>query len=104
VRVSSGKVLLGVPGLRSLDEAEPTTPGLQLANFFAGDSSLRGGVRVALRDVNGDRRADLLAGSGQNEAARVRVYRAGVLLANGPAEQELDPFGGAVLANGVFVG
>jgi hypothetical protein len=35
-----------------------------LANFFAFDSSDRGGVQVAVKDVDGDDRLDLLAGSG----------------------------------------
>ena len=40
------------------------------------------------------------------ESSRVRVYRGTTLLATADpaADQELDPFGGAVLAGGVFVG
>jgi hypothetical protein len=74
-----------------------------LADFFAGDPALRGGVRVLLRDADG--RADLVTGSGEGEPSRVRVYRSANLLANpSPAsDQDLDPFG-AVLADGVFVG
>ena len=75
-----------------------------MANFFAGDPNLRGGVRVAVADTDGDGRADFVTGSGEGEASRVRVYKAATLLAAGPADQELDPFGGAVLDGGVFVG
>jgi uncharacterized delta-60 repeat protein len=75
-----------------------------LADFFAGESSLRGGVRVATRDADGDGRAALVTGSGEEEPSRVRVYDSGTLLAGGTTpDQELDPFG-AVLADGVFVG
>jgi hypothetical protein len=100
IRVVNGAALLTTrPG--SLDD--PAANGLGLANFFAGDVALRGGVHPAFRDANGDGRADLLAGSGEGEQSRVRVYLAGTLLSGGAADQELDPFG-AVAPNGVFVG
>ena len=101
MRLFDGRALLAAGPFSNLDEV----PTAQFANFFAGDSSLRGGVRVALRDADGDGRADLLAGSGEGEPSRVRVYSAGNLLANPTptADQELDPFG-ATLAEGVFVG
>ena len=74
-----------------------------VANFFAGDSTSRGGVRVAVRpDAAG--RPQLVTGSGDGEAARVRVYKPATARSGGAADQELTPFGGAVLANGVFVG
>lgn len=90
----------------ALGERFASESGAELANFFAGDSSLRGGVRLALKDATGDGRADLVTGSGEGEPSRVRVYRSASLLANPTpaADQELDPFAGAVLANGVFVG
>jgi hypothetical protein len=93
--------LLAAGSFTNLDEVGTA----QLANFFAGDPGLRGGVRPALKDADGDGQADLIAGSGEGEASRVRVYRSANLLANPTpaADQELDPFG-AVLADGVFVG
>jgi hypothetical protein len=102
VRVFDGRSLLGAGHFDSLDEVAFA----QRANFFAGDPKLRGGVRIALRDVNGDASTDLVTGSGEGEASLVRVYTSANLLANlEPApDQELDPFGGAVLAGGVFVG
>lgn len=45
-----------------------------LADFFAGDPSTRGGVRVAAADLNGDGRADVLVGSGENTGSRLIVY------------------------------
>jgi len=101
VRLFDGAALLAAGPFTNLDEVGSA----QKANFFAGDSDLRGGVRLALRDADGDGEADLVTGSGEGEPSRVRVYRAANLLANPSpaADQELDPFG-AVLADGVFVG
>ncbi|HET6574464.1 MAG TPA: FG-GAP-like repeat-containing protein, partial [Fimbriiglobus sp.] len=101
VRLFDGAGLLAAGPFTNLDEI----PTAQRANFFAGDSARRGGVRVALRDADGDGKADLVTGSGEGEPSRVRVYRSATLLANPTpaADQELDPFG-AVPADGVFVG
>jgi uncharacterized delta-60 repeat protein len=101
VRVFSGQGLLAAGGFASLDDV----PAAQLANFFAGDASLRGGVRLALKDADGDGKAALVTGSGEGEPSRVRVFKSANLLANPSpaADQELDPFG-ATLADGVFVG
>jgi hypothetical protein len=78
-----------------------------IANFFvAGNSSDRGGVRVAAKDADGDDKADVAAGSGEGSAARVRVYLGKDFAGGGEpaAFQDLAPFGGAVLADGVYVG
>jgi hypothetical protein len=101
VRLFDGQALLAAGPFSNLD----AVPAAQRANFFAGDSSLRGGVRLALKDAAGDGRADLVAGSGEGEPSRVRVYLLFRLLTelNPSVGQELDPFG-AVLADGVFVG
>ena len=100
VRLFDGKALVAAAPFTSLDDI----PTAQVANFFAGDTVLRGGVRLALRDADGDGKADLVTGSGDGEPSHVRVYRAATLLAGGTApDQDLDPFG-ATLANGVFVG
>ena len=79
-----------------------------VANFFvAGNDAARGGVRLAVKDIDGDNFADLVAASGENQLARVRVYRGStVTQPNGmepPLFQEFDPFGTAI-AEGVFVG
>lgn len=85
-----------------------TAYGNPIANFFvANDSLTRGGVRLAVKDIDGDDRADLITASGDNLSSRVRVYRGATIpQPNGvepPLLQEFDPFG-LVLANGVFVG
>jgi len=77
-----------------------------VANFFvANNSADRGGARVGVVDANGDGRADLAVGSGPGQPARVRVYLAQNVTANGePAPfQDLFPFTGEVLTDGVYV-
>ncbi len=79
-----------------------------VANFFvAGNDAARGGVRLAVKDIDGDNFADLVAASGENQLARVRVYRGATIpQPNGmepPLFQEFDPFG-STIADGVFVG
>ena len=51
-------------------------------------------------------KAEVVAGSGDGVASRVRVYYGKNIAATGePAGfQDLDPYAGAVLATGVFVG
>lgn len=78
-----------------------------VANFFvAGNTNDRGGVRVAATDADGDNKADLAVGSGENVASGVRVYLGSNFTA--PTEpttvQSLNPFNAAVLAGGVYVG
>jgi hypothetical protein len=78
-----------------------------IANFFvAGNSTDRGGIRVGVVDADGDGKADVQAASGENVAARVRVYlgKDFTTAAEPTAFQDLTPFGGAVLTGGVFVG
>jgi len=101
VRLFDGEALLAAPTFSNVDAI---TGSAQRANFFAGDVALRGGVRLALHDLDGDGRADLAAGSGAGEPSHIRVYTATTLMTGSTtSDQDLDPFG-AVLANGVFVG
>jgi hypothetical protein len=74
------------------------------ANFFAGDTSNRGGVRVAARDLDGDGFADLVAGSGTGAGSRVTGYSGRGAPANG-APVELFAFNALPgFTGGVFVG
>jgi hypothetical protein len=45
-----------------------------LADFFAGDPSSRGGIRVAVKNLDGDNQADLVVGSGEGSGNRVTAY------------------------------
>ncbi|HUR53317.1 MAG TPA: FG-GAP-like repeat-containing protein, partial [Gemmataceae bacterium] len=65
-------------------------------DFFAGEPSNRGGVRVAVADLDGDARADLVAGSGSGGGSRVTTYRGETVALSFDA---LPGFSG-----GVFVG
>ena len=74
-----------------------------VADFFAGDPASRGGVRLAVT-ADADGQPQLVAGSGSNQAAAVRVYTPAAARSGGTAAQTLTPFGGAMLADGVYVG
>ena len=45
-----------------------------LFNDFLGDINNRGGVRVAAKNLNGDRNTDILVGSGEGGGSRVEAY------------------------------
>src|SRR5262249_2642501 len=78
-----------------------------LANFFvAGNSTDRGGIRVAAADVDGDNRVDVAVGTGLGVVSRARVYFGNVFTGGGEpgVSQDFDPFAGAPLADGVYVG
>ncbi|HEY8504066.1 MAG TPA: trypsin-like serine protease [Gemmataceae bacterium] len=91
----SGAELVGSGGTRF----EP------VVNFFAGDVTSRGGVRVRAKELDGDNRTDLVTGSGDGEQPLVRVYAGSDLggAASPSPLRELDPFPGAA-PGGVFVG
>ena len=77
---------------------------VNLANFFGGDISSRGGIRVAVKNLDGDTKADLVVGSGTGAGSRVTGYLGKNIEVSGvPTGQFdfelLDGFSG-----GVFVG
>jgi hypothetical protein len=77
-----------------------------VGNFFVpGNAADRGGVRLAVKDADGDAKLDVVAGSGEGSPSRVRVYLGKNFSgASEPAAfQDLDPFA-AALPGGVFVG
>ena len=74
VRIIDGATLLTTSSITTLDAAVALTPSLQIGNFFAGDASRRGGVRVAVKDLDGDRKLDLLVGSGNGDGSKVTAY------------------------------
>jgi hypothetical protein len=76
-----------------------------LANFFAGDPALRGGVRLATRDIDGDGKADILTGDGTGSGSTVRAYAATLFPATSATPTptfQFDAFPG--FTGGVFVG
>ena len=93
----------GGPRIFALSGQELVTadPDVQLANFFAGNSDSRGGVRVAAKDLDGDGYADLVAGAGEDAGAEVRVYVGAETEADGEPATFLDF---EAFPGGVFVG
>ena len=74
-----------------------------LANFFAGNAANRGGVRVAVKDLDGDLYADLVVGDGTGAGSHVTAYSGGNLTADVASPTlEFDAFPGST--GGVFVG
>jgi hypothetical protein len=47
---------------------------IRSADFFAGDVTGRGGIRVAVKNLDGDGFADLVVGSGTGAGSRVTAY------------------------------
>ena len=75
--------------------------GSILQDFFAFDSTQRGGVRLALADINGDGRQDIVCTTGEGVPTRVRVFdgtNLNVLLDFAPYEMQFT--GGAYIAAG----
>jgi hypothetical protein len=100
VRVFDGAKLLSSPPFQNVDEI----PAAQTNNFFAGDSTNRGGIRLTAKPLDTDSRADLIAGAGENAGAQVTVYNGTSLAAAADPTKDLDFLGFENFAGGVFVG
>lgn len=70
------------------------------ASFFAYDPAFMGGVRVAVGDVNGDGRADLITGSGPGGPPTVRTWD---ITTQGPVQLMSFLAGPQNFKGGVFV-
>jgi len=80
-----------------------TTPE-RVVDFFAGDPNNRGGVRVSVKSLDGDEKADLVIGAGPGAGSRVTTY-AGKNLGANLTPAELSSFDGfPEFSGGVFVG
>jgi hypothetical protein len=96
-----GPRVLVVDG-KSLVQSGPADP-TAVANFFAGDPDNRGGVRVAVKNLDGDGLADVVVGDGSGAGSRVTAY-AGKDLAAGVSGEAFDTDAFAGFGGGVFVG
>ena len=96
VRIFTGAGLLGAARtVGTLDDI----PQLQVANFFGGDVEHRSGTRVTVKNLDGDRFAEVLVGSGAGAGNRVTAYAGKTVPGNGtPTLLAFDGTGG------VFVG
>jgi hypothetical protein len=93
----------GAPRVTVFD-GESVVAGVQrvMANFFAGPSENRGGIRVAVRDFNLDGFADVITGPGGTDGSRQKVFDGAALATGDPALLlERDPFPG--LSFGIYV-
>ena len=81
-----------------------TSTRTQLANFFAGDTDNRGGVRVTAKNLDGDDRADLVVGDGTGAGSTLTAYTGSTIPTDGlpPELYEFEAFAG--FANGIYVG
>jgi hypothetical protein len=80
-----------------------TNTAVRSADFFAGDVNNRGDVRLAVKDLDGDTKADLLTGSGTGAGSTVTAYTGASLAAGNPTQTfAIDAFPG--FNGGVFVG
>jgi hypothetical protein len=73
--------------------------GKALYGFFADDPNFRGGVRVALQDVNGDGKDEIITGTGPGAPSKIRLWQNG---STTPIE-EFYAFDASYLG-GVYVG
>jgi hypothetical protein len=98
-----GPRVLVVSGRRLLSAGAVAAIDAPVANFFAGDTENRGGIRVAAKNLDGDDRGDVVAGAGTGAGSRVTAYLGAVLSAGSTvAELSFDAFPG--FPGGVFVG
>jgi hypothetical protein len=77
---------------------------VQLANFFVGDPASQGGIHLAVKDLDGDARADLVAGDGLGTGGMVRGYRGSTITPDGTPAESLSIEGLPGFTGGVFVG
>ena len=75
---------------------------VQAANFFAGDPQQSGGIRLAVKDLDGDTRADLVTGDGTGSTVR-GYLGTGITPTNEP-DETLTVDGLPGFSGGVFVG
>jgi len=95
-------------GQQVVSEGVAAAQASPIANFFVnGDSTDRGGVRVATLNATGSDSADLVVGSGSGEAGQAIIY-SGPIPAGNTREpttlQTLSVNNGAVLTDGAYVG
>jgi hypothetical protein len=78
-----------------------TTP---VANFFGGDVTSRNGIRVAVKNLDGDAKSDVIVSAGEGGESRVTAYAGLTVSAEGlpPVHFDFEAFPGE--ATDVYVG
>jgi len=80
-----------------------TPPPKAIDDFFAYDPAFGGGARVALADVNGDGKLDIITGAGDGGGPHVRIFDGGTGLQLANAFDSFMAFDPS-FSGGVFVG
>jgi hypothetical protein len=75
-----------------------------LANFFGGDPNNRGGIRLTVKDLDGDNKADLVVSSGEGAGSHVTAYLGKNIPTIGTPSAALDFDAFPGFSGGVFVG
>ncbi|MBX9579583.1 MAG: hypothetical protein K2X87_04675, partial [Gemmataceae bacterium] len=98
-----GPRVLTVSGRTLLTGGPTAALAAPVTNFFAGNVTNRGGIRVAVENLDGDLKADLVVGDGDGAGSHVTAYL-GKSFVNGIAPEffGLDAYPG--FFGGVFVG
>jgi hypothetical protein len=85
----------GGPQVQILNSA-----GKLVGSFFAYDKKLRGGVNVALADIDGDGQPEIITGPGSNDEPRVKIFSLKGILKNSFLAYDFKFRGGVNVAAG----
>ncbi|WP_149111108.1 FG-GAP repeat domain-containing protein [Limnoglobus roseus] len=80
-----------------------TNQYVTLANFFGGNVDSRGGIRLAVKDLDGDAKADLVVGAGAGAGSHVTAYLGKNISAAGTPPPAFE-FDADQSQGGVYVG
>ncbi|MCZ2341905.1 MAG: FG-GAP repeat protein [Bacteroidales bacterium] len=84
----------------TLGVSQPTV----LANFFAGDLNSRSGIRLTVKDLDGDAYADLLTAPGPGGGTQVTAYAGKDISPDGTPPELFHYDGDADSFDGIFIG
>jgi hypothetical protein len=96
---NGGPEVKAFSGVNVLTSRTPTT----VDDFFAYDPAFSGGARVAVLDVNGDGKADIITGAGPGGGPHVRIFDGATGLPFDNAQDSFYAFDPS-FSGGVFVG
>jgi hypothetical protein len=98
-----GPQVLIVDGNALLAQGVVAAVNAPVASYFAGDPNNRGGIRVAIKNLDGDRFADVVTGAGASGGSGIAEYLGKNLSIGDTSENSaFDAFPG--FNGGVFVG
>jgi hypothetical protein len=99
-----GPRVLAISGFTLVTSGPVAAESSPVANFFSGDPTTRGGIRVAAKPVGIGTKAEIVTGSGENLFSDARVYFGVIPTSGEPTPfQDINPYN-QVLPGGVYVG